>query len=794
MRGRFLGILAGFALCALVGTTEADIDWPGLRGPNFDGSVRDATLSISDETALAVGWSQTIGSGYSSIAVGNGRVVTMHVGGDNDVVSAFDVESGEEIWRYEIGKTYAGHDGSHDGPISTPLLSGNRVFGLGAWGKLFALDLTDGTEVWSTHLKDDHGAPKPHYGFSTTPILVDEVLVVELGGEEGKAIAGFDPADGKLLWALGEDKVQYQSPIIGKIGGRNQVVAVGDAKVFGIDAADGKILWEYEHQGDGGAIGAGSTVPVPAGDGRFLLLNSSDGSKMLQVDNRDGAYDVAEVWANNSFRGTYVTPAVHDGHIYGMSGRIFTCVDAATGETKWKSRQPGDGFPTIVGDKIVIITKPGSLHVVDASPKGYNEIAQLELFEKHSWSEVSFAAGHLFARSMNQLVRVDLAKAEAPARAAGWVGKTKFGSFLAKIDAVTDSGALIDSFMAKQESFPIIEAPGIVHFIYRGEAEDVGFVGDLLGFRREDPMVHVPGTDLFYYSMRVEPDAAATYGFIIDYAEEAIPDPLNDAAASGLFGDVSFFAMPGWKGFEYEEAAGKSGTMETVEWESAAKEGQKRTAEVYLPAGYDAQRKYPVAYVHIGREALEDGLMKNTLDHVVGNTVQSLIAVFIHVDEENGGDTRTPTYYTMVAQELVPLIDEKYSTIATRDGRVTIGSGSGANVALTTAFANSDVFGGVGAQSANLGFFGPVSFADMVKGADEQPMAIYLDWGTYHLRSPHEAWDMSVDSRNAWKMLREKGYRPAGGERPEGFGWNCWRAHSEELLSSLLPMAGSGGL
>ena len=146
---------------------------------------------------------------------------------------------------------------------------------------------------------------------------------------------------------------------------------------------------------------------------------------------------------------------------------------------------------------------------------------------------------------------------------------------------------------------------------------------------------------------------------------------------------------------------------------------------------------------------------------------------------------------TMVTEELVPLIDEKYSTIASRDGRVTIGSGSGANVALTTAFSSSEMFGGVGVQSAMLGFFGSVSFADMVKGVDEQPMAIYLDWGTYHLRSPHEAWDMSVDSRSAWEMLREKGYRPAGGERPEGYNWRCWRAHSEELPTALFPLDGA---
>lgn len=97
MQRRHFWILVGIALCALAGTANADIDWPGLRGPNFDGSVRDATLSVSDDTALTVGWSQTIGSGYSSVVVGNGRAVTMHAAGDKDVVSAFDVESGEEV-------------------------------------------------------------------------------------------------------------------------------------------------------------------------------------------------------------------------------------------------------------------------------------------------------------------------------------------------------------------------------------------------------------------------------------------------------------------------------------------------------------------------------------------------------------------------------------------------------------------------------------------------------------------------------------------------------------------------
>ena len=134
------------------------------------------------------------------------------------------------------------------------------------------------------------------------------------------------------------------------------------------------------------------------------------------------------------------------------------------------------------------------------------------------------------------------------------------------------------------------------------------------------------------------------------------------------------------------------------------------------------------------------------------------------------------------------MIDEKYSTIATpHPAARPIGSGGGANVALTLAFGNSDTFGRVAAQSANIGFLGPVPMDELVKDADEQPMTVYLDWGTYHLRSPHEAWDMAEDSREAWAMLRERGYRPAGGEHPEGFGWPVWRTHTDELLVSLFP-------
>lgn len=790
-RSRGIFLFAGLAACVLCGVSWAGTDWPGFRGPNFDGTVPEARLFEGESAALTLGWKVALGSGYSALAVGDGRLVTMFADGDADVLAAFDPVSGDELWRYRIADTYHGHDGSHDGPISTPLISGGRVYGLGARGHLFAVDASSGKEVWVTHLVDDLGSNKPHYGFTTSPLMADGVLVVEIGGEEDKMIGGFDPDSGELKWSAGTDKIEYHSPIVATIGGRRQIVAAGKDNAYGIDAASGKVLWSYEHGGDERAMGGFTIVPVPAGDDRLFLMNKIDSSVMLSVTKGGDGYEIEELWSNGAIKSSYVVPVYHDGSIYGMSNRIFTCLDAATGDTRWRSREPGDGFPTMVGEHLVIMTKPGSLHVAKASPDGYNEVARLDLFEENSWSEVAFAGGHLYARSMSSLARIDLESAATSASSdAAWIRDTEFGLFLAEVEQAGDKTAVIDTFLARHESMPIVESTGAVHFVYRGEAEDVGIVGDMIGFRREDPMTRLDGTDVFYYSTRLEPDAAVTYGFIADFGEP-VADPNNSHKGEGLFGEVSWFAMPAWKvpTFLGEADGPRRGHLETVEWESQVREGQQRTAQVYLPAGYDGDgdRRYPVLYVHNGQEALDQGSMKNALDQLIGSSVDAVIAVFIHADEENpqGDLGEAESYAEMIVKELVPKIDGQFRTIDDPMARATVGAGRGGNAALYSAFKHSDVFGRVGAQSATMG---ADEMREMATSANEKPMVIYLEWGTYHLRSPHEAWDLGEENRKLWAQLREAGYRPAGGEVPEGYGWACWNGHTDELLAALYPL------
>ena len=183
--------------------------------------------------ALAVRWRANLGSGYSGVAVAGGRAVTMFADGPRDVLAAFDTETGKETWRVTIAERFVGLDGSFDGPISTPAIAGGSVFALGPLGHLVAVDLAAGRVLWRTDLRELVQAARPHYGFASSPLVAGGVLVVQVGTGSGQAIAGFDLASGARQWTAGEDTVQYQSPVLLRLGSREIVVAAGATRLTG---------------------------------------------------------------------------------------------------------------------------------------------------------------------------------------------------------------------------------------------------------------------------------------------------------------------------------------------------------------------------------------------------------------------------------------------------------------------------------------------------------------------------------------------------------------------------------
>ena len=166
--------------------------------------------------------------------------------------------------------------------------------------------------------------------------------------------------------------------------------------------------------------------------------------------------------------------------------------------------------------------------------------------------------------------------------------------------------------------------------------------------------------------------------------------------------------------------------------------------------------------------------------------MQPLIVVLVTIDEENPrrdiGDGQA--FSEMIATELVPLIDGQYRTRDHPMQRAAVGTAGAGDASLTSALKHPEVF-------ARVGCLWPIVFdynLDTLPTFAEQPLVIYHAWGTYHIRSPHEAWDQVVENRDFSQALRDAGYRPAGGEVPEGFGWVNWRGYTDDMLAALFPL------
>jgi len=790
------------ALLVLCAPCDADhTDWPGWGGPdrNFvvDGAgVFDAGRPIG----LRVVWRKPLGTAYSGVAVANGLVVTMYSDGTSDHVVALDAGDGSERWRYLIGPTYLGHYGSQSGPVSTPLLTGGRAIALSPQGSLFALDAASGNRLWAVDLVKDHHGIVPYWGFTTSPLAHGGLLIVQTGGGRGNAISAFRPEDGSLVWSACRDTVNYQSPALFRFGDTDHLVFHGNRTLVGLDPGTGNVLWEFAH---GGQSSASSTSghPVEIAQGRYFIKNRGNGGVLVSLARQGAEYAVDEVWRTRHIRGTYIYPVHHSGYLYGYNGRILTCVHAETGERAWRSREPGDGLPAVIDGHLVIVTKEGRLAVAQASGEGYHERTRTQLFDDIVWSPVSFADGRIYARSMSEIACVEVtseAVAEAPAGPVpGIVPGSQFSEFVDGVLAATDKSGAIDRFVAEQETFPVIEGDSLVHFVYRGEADGVTMTGDLGGRRYDQPMHRVSGTDLFYFSSPIEPDARITYRYTVDL-QKTMPDPRNPRQVrTRVYGRASWFGMPRWEPPAHldERQDGVRGRIDTLRFTSSTT-GRTRAFDVYLPPGYDRDSgaRYPVVYIHDARRARTMGSYDAALNNLIGTSVRPLIAVYLSSLVGGSGyaeyvGERRDEYTRTFAEEVVPLVDRTYRTIADRSGRANLGMIYGGFAAFYATFTRPGVFGGLAIQTMDWDQTAQAEHADLVEPSpDLAHPRIYLDWGRYDLRSPMDGNDLGRSSRLFAELLRSRGYAFEGGMVNDGAGWASWKNRTHRVFETLFPL------
>ncbi len=384
--------------------------WTDFRGPNRDG--RYAEMAIRTDwpgTGLEPLWNQPIGGGYASFVVAEGRAFTIEQRRRREVVAAYDVETGRELWTHAWDAHFQETMGG-PGPRATPTWHEGRLYALGATGALWCLDADTGTVVWERNILADGDAANLAWAMSASPLIVDEMVVVLPGGSDAWSVAAYDRLTGDIVWHVLNDIQGYTSPMVVNLDGVRQILVVTAARVAGLRIEDGQLLWDHPW--------VVSNVPnmsqplVIAENRLFLSASYGKGAMLLDVSRTGDSFTVETVWQNNRMKNRFSSSVLRDGYIYGLDNAILACLDAATGELMWKGGRYGYGQLLLAGDHLVIITERGDLVLVRATPESHQEVAGFRAIEGKTWNVPALADGRLLLRNAREMAAFDLRPGE----------------------------------------------------------------------------------------------------------------------------------------------------------------------------------------------------------------------------------------------------------------------------------------------------------------------------------------------------------------------------------------------
>ncbi len=802
--GQAAVFVASLAFCGFAWGQNSAIQrsaWPQFLGDRSDLTVHAPNLNISRGVPkVEVRWRMPLGPGYSQPVVSGEIAYIAFSDGASDRLKAVYTDSGKTKWNYEIGQAWRGIDGSDDGPISTPALGNGVVIGLGPRGQLFALDSKTGDQLWRVDLPSEHGASIPTYGVASSPLVVEQLVIVQIGAGPGKCIAAFDVFNGKMVWSAGDDTVAYQSPLVAEFLGVRQLIAVGGTEIFGINLKEGTVLWKVKYLEKAETH---SNPVVVVGTDSFVVTGVQD-SVAFRLKRDGESFIASELWRSRELKGSYSVPVALQDTLYGWSGDFFASVNSETGRRNWKTRGIGPGSLLSLGDWLVIWTVDGRLLFAEPSPLEFRQIAETQLAKKGTLVNPVWTGDGLLLRAHDELLSMAVTVA-APLAETHVVPSiepshvARFAKLLASIkqeDDATKRGQIIESFLNENKT-PLIESDGTVTFLYYGKADDVGWIPGGVPVESALPMVRVEGTDLWSRTEQLNLKGAYVYRFEIDGERPAL-DPHNKLRASTIM-PSSLLLMKGYRPAAAlaPDAVTPSEKGKTTNHKFSSKFlDNERTVAVYTPAGYDKAKTYPLVLVTSGMDRFF-GRMTEILDAAMGSTVEPAVVVIVDVAEpaemnifyESLGG-RGPLFTRMVIEELLPWVEKKYSVSDQRDRRFLMATLLHGSRALDTALRHPQSFAAVASQSPVMNAAFERELARLLE-TTKSPPQVYINWCEKDSVALAEATVVTPAIKRMLPKMRSAGVSVTTKELPGGYGWEMFSTQTEAIFSRFLPWKGN---
>ena len=375
--------------------TAGPNDYPQFYGPRRDATLTKPRLARDwDARPPKELWRREVGEAWSAFAIAGGAAVTQEQRGEDEAVVRYELRTGKQVWvhsdRARFDTTVGGV-----GPRATPTLAGGRVYTMGATGILNCLELGDGRRVWSRHVLEDNQAVLSEWGMTSSPLLVDDLVVVQLG-PGGTSLAAYHRATGEPAWRAGTDRGSYSMPTLATVAGREQVLIVNGESVAGHDPTTGEMLWSEPWDIPGQRI----TMPMVLGGDRVLVSAAYGiGSRLLHLTPDGDGFSVEEVWESRRLKSKFAPMVQRDGVVYGLDDGVGVALDPETGERLWKGGRYGHGQLILIDDLLLITTEKGAVVLVEATPAEHRELGRFEAFDSKTWNPPAISGRLLLVRN-----------------------------------------------------------------------------------------------------------------------------------------------------------------------------------------------------------------------------------------------------------------------------------------------------------------------------------------------------------------------------------------------------------
>lgn len=401
-----------FIVLAFYSVSVSAQEWNQWRGANRDGSVADFTPPKTWPDQLQPKWKIAVGVGHASPVVA-GKLVFQHARqGENEVVAAYDLESGKQIWQdtypvaYTMNPAATGHG---KGPKSTPVVTGGRLYTLGITGVLSCYDGARGKLVWRKDGNAIFGAKAPLFGTATSPLVDRGVVYAFLGGNDRGGLLALDAATGAEKWRWTEDGPGYASPIIVEIAGKRQLVTQSQKKIIGIWADSGALLWQLPFETE---YVQNIVTPIVYKD-LLILSGINKGVFALRVGWRDNKWVTDQAWSNKEVSMYMNSPVLSGNLLFGLShrnkGQIF-CLDAATGKTLWTGdpRQGENASLLLAGGLLFALTNDATLIVSSANDKTAQPLKKYTVASSPTWGHPALVGKRILIKDETSLALLSL--------------------------------------------------------------------------------------------------------------------------------------------------------------------------------------------------------------------------------------------------------------------------------------------------------------------------------------------------------------------------------------------------